>query len=494
MNAKSLYLLILTTFLGLLPLVPAEAQQHRATRLGNPAHRFAKPLQKPENLRALFANPKLRADIESILNQVKWPGDVEDLRRAAATADVVAVRLPTGTQLPFMSSRNKGKPVALIDVLWVGKEPIAAYQFDFASRGRKYRCITPKLCANFLVVDLGPLIAVELTKSGPTDASLCDPIEMSLTVHNTGGQALTQVQIIDQLPDTLQPVEGGNPLKFEVGTLPPNTSRSFKFQVRATAAGPVVNQARVTSAEGGQATASCAIQVHAPVFELECKTPSDSRGAKPFEVCLTLSNKGDATEPQATVVLPMPAGATFASATQGGVLAEGRITWNLGSLPAGEARSVCATLTSASPGSLAFTPTASGVCASPVQSRCEAQVAGIPAILLEVIDLADPIEVGNPVTYEIRVTNQGSAPLTNIRMTGFLPESQEYVSGSGATAVQANERTATMEALGRLEAKADAVWHVVAKALRVDDARFKVELTSDQFQRPVEEFEATAQY
>ncbi|MCC7376065.1 MAG: DUF11 domain-containing protein [Verrucomicrobiales bacterium] len=494
MNAKALYLLILTAFLGLLPLVPAEAQQHRATRLGNPAHRFAKPLQKPEDLRALFANPKLRADVESILNQAQWPGDVEDLRRAAATAEILAVRLPTGTQLPFMSSRNKGKPVALIDVLWVGKEPIAAYQFDFASRGRKYRCVTPKLCANFLVVDLGPLIAVELTKTGPTDASLCDPIEMSLTVRNIGGQALTQVQIVDPLPDNLKPVTGSSPLRFDVGTLPPNASRTFTFQVRATAAGQAVNQAHVTSAEGGKAEASCAIKIHAPVLELECKTPPDSRGAKPFDVCLNLTNKGDAAEPQATVVLPIPAGATFVSATQGGGVVDGRISWNLGALPTGESRSVCATLTSAAPGSLSFAPTASGTCASPTQSRCEAQVAGIPAILLEVIDLADPIEVGNPVTYEIRVTNQGSAPLTQIRMTGFLPESQEYVSGSGATTVQANGRTVTMEALGRLEAKADAVWRIVAKALKVDDARFKVELTSDQFQRPVEEFEATAQY
>ncbi|MCK6500262.1 MAG: hypothetical protein L6Q38_12385, partial [Nitrospira sp.] len=178
----------------------------------------------------------------------------------------------------------------------------------------------------------------------------------------------------------------------------------------------------------------------------------------------------------------------------GGVFSDGRVTWTVGAMSPGASKALCATMTSAAPGTLSFAPTASGSCAPPVQSRCEAQVAGIPAVLLEVIDLADPIEVGNPVTYEIRVTNQGTAPLTQIRMIGHLPESQEYVSGSGATTVQAADRTITMEPLGRLEAKAEAVWRVVSKALRVDDARFKVELTTDQFQRPVEEFEATAQY
>ena len=34
--------------------VSAEAQQHKATRLGNPATRFAKPLKKPDDLRVLL--------------------------------------------------------------------------------------------------------------------------------------------------------------------------------------------------------------------------------------------------------------------------------------------------------------------------------------------------------------------------------------------------------------------------------------------------------
>ena len=110
------------------------------------------------------------------------------------------------------------------------------------------------------------------------------------------------------------------------------------------------------------------------------------------------------------------------------------------------------------------------------------------------MDLEDPVEVGKEVTYDIKVTNQGTAPGTNVRLVCRLPTSQEFVSGSGATSVQAQGRTVTTEPLPILDPKAAAIWRVVVKALQADDARFKVELTSDQFESPIHEEESTNQY
>jgi uncharacterized repeat protein (TIGR01451 family) len=118
-----------------------------------------------------------------------------------------------------------------------------------------------------------------------------------------------------------------------------------------------------------------------------------------------------------------------------------------------------------------------------VASACATKVVGIAAILLEVIDLEDPIQVGKEVTYEIRVTNQGSATGSNIRLVCTLPASQQFVSGDGASAVKVNGQTVTMDALPSLEAKGLATWKLVVKAVAEDDARFLVELNSDQFAR-----------
>lgn len=470
------------------------AQPHRATRLGNPAHRFAKPLQKPEDLRALFRDPKLRADIESVLRQASWPGDAEDLRRAAASAEITAVQVPVGTRLPFMSTRRQGKPVALIDVEWAGKEPFAAYEFDFGSRGRRYRCLTPKICANFLVIDLGPLAAIELTRVVPPEVSLCDPFELKLTVRNTGGAALSQVRIEDTLLACARPLGERSAGPIEVGSLAPGEAKEVRIPLRAGSVGTCEGGARATTAQGASADAAGPVVVKAPVLALTCSAPNSVSLHRPAQVCLTLTNAGNAPETSTRVSLPVPAGAKVSDITEGGVVSDGLVLWEVGALPAGGARRLCASFASGEVGPLLFSASAGGACAPAVKTECSTTVAGIPAILMEVVDLEDPVEVGKPVTYEIRVTNQGSAALSNVRLKCELAESQEYVSGEGATAVKGEGRTATTEAYGSLAAKAAIVWRVVVTARAQADARFKVELSSDQFTRPVEEYEATSQY
>ncbi len=121
-------------------------------------------------------------------------------------------------------------------------------------------------------------------------------------------------------------------------------------------------------------------------------------------------------------------------------------------------------------------------------------VEGIPAILLETIDLADPIEVGANETYVITVTNQGSADGTNIRVTATLPAEQEYVSSEGPTRATAEGRAVTFAPLARLAPKADAVYRVTVRGVKAGDVRFKVELTSDQMSSPAMETESTHIY
>lgn len=252
---------------------PAQAQQHRAVRLGNPATRFAPPLATPDDLRARFRDDKLRPDIVSVLKDWNWRGNIDDLCGAALTNEITEVSIPVGSRLPFMSSRENRKPVCLRDVLWDGKEPIQAYAFTFSSLGRRYRCVTPKPCSNFFLEDLG-----------------------------------------------------------------------------------------------------------------------------------------------------------------------------------------------------------------------------VPAILVELVDLEDPVEVGQQVTYVITITNQGDPPGSNVRFLVNLPASQEFVSGSGATRVLAQDRTIKTEPLPTLAGKAKASWRVVVKVLQPDDARFKVEVSSDQFEKPIRVEESTRLY
>lgn len=494
MKSKVPLLLILTLAFSIGSMGVARAE-HRATRLGNPAFRFAPPIAKPEELRERFRNEKLRGDIAEVLRQWGWTGDLADLHRAAQTAEVSDIRLPVGTRMPFMSSRENGKPVCLKDVLWVGKEPIEAFAFNFSSKGRRYRCVTPKPCSNFFLEELGPdKPELLLVKSAPADVGVCAPFELKLVYRNAGSVPATQVKLVDPLPAGLKTPAGETEVTLDIGTLQPGQGREVRVPVVASQAGTFTNRARITCAEGIAAESVAVTAVHASTLALDCTAPTQVYAGRPLTVCMTVRNAGDGAESKAVVKLPLPAGATFASATAGGTLVDGVVVWELPNLAPGASQELCARLGRRELGTVNFAPTLQGACGPVVASACETKVAGIAGILLEVIDLEDPIQVGKEVTYEIRVTNQGSATGTNVRLLCRLPASQQFVSGTGITAVKAEGGTVTMEPLANLEAKGLATWRVVVKAVAEDDARFEAQLHSDQFEEPIRENESTQQY
>ena len=174
--------------------VTAEAQQHKATRLGNPATRFSKPLKKPDDVRLLVRGETTKADVAAILEEVGWKGNLEDLDRAAATADIAVEEIAPGTRLPYMSSRKNRKPHALVDVLWAGRKPIQAFTFEFSSNCVRYRFRVPHACGNFWIEEIGkddtdpkcapppppPVVSV----SGAGETCVTQPVEYAVTVKN----------------------------------------------------------------------------------------------------------------------------------------------------------------------------------------------------------------------------------------------------------------------------------------------------------------------
>jgi hypothetical protein len=178
--------------------VSAEAQQHKATRLGNPATRFAqKPPKKADDVRVLLRGEKTKADVAEILKQAGWKGNLEDFDRAAASADITEIQIAPGTRIPFMSSRERNRkhtPHVLADVLWAGRKPIDAYVFNMTSNCVNYRIVTPKACGNFWFEETGkdttskecapppppPVVSV----SGAAEVCVTQPVEYSITVQN----------------------------------------------------------------------------------------------------------------------------------------------------------------------------------------------------------------------------------------------------------------------------------------------------------------------
>lgn len=347
------------------------------------------------------------------------------------------------------------------------------------------------LCASTTVVSPDLL----LTKAVPDQVLLCDPITIRYEVKNSGTGIAENVVVRDTLPAGLTTLDGKTSVELPVGNLAAGQSKPLAVNVKAAQTGRFASAATANAA--GDLTAKSAdpgTTVVQPVLSIAAKCSETSFLLRDITYSWTVKNTGKVASNNTVVTANVPAGATFVSATEGGVSAPAGVTWNLGTLAPDQSRTVAMTVKPGAIGTYRADATAAGTCAVAVKDGCATNVKGIPAILLEVVDLTDPIEVGQNETYVITVTNQGSAPDNNIKIVCELPPEMEFVSGSGASNATANGKTVTFAALPNLAPKAKAEFRLIVRTTAEGDIRFKTTLTSDQFKRPIEETESTNIY
>ena len=95
---------------------------------------------------------------------------------------------------------------------------------------------------------------------------------------------------------------------------------------------------------------------------------------------------------------------------------------------------------------------------SPISTQREIVVEGLAAIMFEVRDLEDPIEVGGETGYEIRVVNQGTKAATNVQVVVDLPPGLKVVSAEGEAQHKVQDGRLVFEPIQQLAPKADTVY------------------------------------
>jgi hypothetical protein len=124
------------------------------------------------------------------------------------------------------------------------------------------------------------------------------------------------------------------------------------------------------------------------------------------------------------------------------------------------------------------------------------RVEGLSALLMELVDLDDPVEVGADTAYEIRVTNTGSKMETNLELVCILPDKMEFRGAKGADncRFRVQDKQVIFEALPRLAPRADAVYRVYVRGLAPGDLRFRARIRADGLTEPVLREESTKVY
>lgn len=343
-------------------------------------------------------------------------------------------------------------------------------------------------CAAINVVQ--PQLAI--SQALPETALICDEIPFEVTVRNNGTGAARNVVIAAPLPENLRTLQGQAQIRVPVGQLNAGEAKAYRVPLRAAETGTYEVQATGNAAGDLRAEAQPdQVRVIRPVLRIDKDAPPQEYLGRRIPYQIVVTNTGDAPARDTILTESLPADVQDVRATRGGQRVAQGVQWNLGTLEPGQSATVNVSYLPQQPATFTNTAIARAYCAEEVRSEATTTVEGISALLLEVIDLQDPVRVGENVTYEINVINQGSAEATEIVIRCPLEAEMSYVSSSGPTTGRLVDTTVVFEPLPTLAPGARATWNVTVQATEVAEVLFNATMNSATLQREVEETEAT---
>ena len=335
---------------------------------------------------------------------------------------------------------------------------------------------------------------VSVTVACPESANVGDEVPFQILVSNAGTGVAEKLTLHVELSKGVTHPQG-SPLAAELPRLAPGESRTVTLKAMAAAPG-TATCSLVVSAEGmAEVTQKGSVLVQQPKLALIVKGPAKALVRAEPTFTLELTNPGTSATGPVQAAAAFPEGLEFVSASEGGNYEPGTrtVTWNLQAVPVGGKREVTVKLRAGSAGNLAVRAVAQS---GRLDARGESVVAveGVPALSFEVVNLENPIEVGKEATYEIRLVNTGSCPMSNVRLSAVLTDGLTLTAVSPGAAYKAAGQTLTFDPVARLAVKADLVIRIKAKGTTAGDLRCKVQLACDQLKSPVVKEECTSFY
>jgi uncharacterized repeat protein (TIGR01451 family) len=335
-----------------------------------------------------------------------------------------------------------------------------------------------------------PELAVSVT--APPQVLIGQRMKLRIKVSNPGTGVASGVVLEERVPEGLTH-EAGPEIEYEVGSLNPNESRELELELTAAKAGSVVNMLVVRGDGNLIAEDRREVEVIAPALEVALNAPKRRFLDRPATYTVTVSNPGTAPAKEVELVTYLPKGLEFVSANNAGQYdpQTGAVYWLLEELPPQQTGSVTLTTLAIEAGEQVLRIEGSAQQGVSVKQEQPVVVEGVAAILFQLADVNDPIEVGSDTAYEIHVINQGSKAATNVQLAAEIPGELKFLSAEGPTQHRQEGQRVVFESLPSLAPKADTTYRVKVQGQAPGDLRIRVLLLTDDMRTPVTKEEST---
>ena len=335
-----------------------------------------------------------------------------------------------------------------------------------------------------------PMLAVEV--KAPAEVRHGEVANIEIVVSNPGTATVTNVVIVENVPDGLYHRDGRVMRHDGITTLRPKESKKLTLPLLCVGSGNMVNHVVVTADGNLMVEDRTTIRALAPVLDLEIAGARNRFLERRADYRLIVANKGNASAHNVALELALPRAAQFVSTNQSGVYdaATHTVHWALEELPAQEAGEIELVVMPAEKGEHSLRFTGTGESNLQAEAVLPMSIDGIPAITFDIIGDSNLVEVGKDVVYEIRVVNRGTKAAENVRVRAVLPEGMPFVRAEGGR-FQASGGTIQFESIPLLAPRSENVYRLSARSQTEGDHRINVQVISDDLRSPITKEEST---
>ena len=414
-----------------------------------------------------------------------------------AQAVEIAANFPANVRLVS----TEPKPASDTNLVWAfdeiapGDEKIVQVKFVPVERGEVAANasvrFTGAASTRFAVTE--PLLSVKL--EGTSEVMVGENASQTLIVSNPGTGTAANVKVEAIIPAGLEHARGER-LLMELGNLAPGENRPIRLALTAVAGGRQVIEVHTTADNGLVQSAASEVTVIAPSLAASIEGPSLRYLGRHATYTLHVSNDGAAATDNVRVMHKIPEGFEFVSAERGAQYdpQNRMLNWFVGRLDRGAKSEVAVVLNAKTTGEFTHFVRATSEHGAISDSEVTTRIEGAASLVIDVLDLDDPVEVGVETAYEIRVKNEGTAPAQNVGLTCEMPAGMEFLTASGDSAHENEKELVVFQPVAEVAAGKTLTYRVKVKGTLSGNMRFRTKVSSDSLSEPLASEEMTKIY
>lgn len=335
---------------------------------------------------------------------------------------------------------------------------------------------------------------LKLAIRSPKKGAVGVPVPVQITVENTGDGPADAVEFVAELPEGFEHPSGSK-IAINLGTIQAQEKRAMQLVCTPRQAKTYTITAQALSGDDLRAEASTTTTVASSDLRLVVSGPTKQYIQRNATYTLQVTHPGGTPASGVVIQSKLPTGFQFVRATDGGQYQSDHriVSWYLGDMTPGQTRQVKLTALPVETGALshqAIVQTANG---SVTKANTTTQVVGISALLVELTDVGDPVEVSKETVYEIRVTNTGSKTEANLTLVCTIPKGMEFRAADCAAHVQYQQlgNQILFAPVLQLAPRADVLYRVRLLGRTPGVKVFRAQVQANGLSRPVVDEEST---